>query len=615
MKNFIIKLKHKFNLFLSHYFNIVRLQTGYRINNIPFLLFILMISILCIFVNSDLLIKLNTYPFLLNSILFCGIVNITFLQFNLANRLTITLLKGLPYFYQEIRYTNKPYTVLYLIAFLIYNTFLITLTFLVLLRLYTVLNDYSPMLYHLTMLYTVTTSYILFRVYIEFNFNKYTYEVDPQKFYSLKLIQKILLLTFPLLLFLNAYSMINKIINLSNNFIEYNTVHCDPIDNTVNTNTQINDNTQESLIRGKQSNNQGNKNIQVSGSKSNINTQTNSNQQVKFPIIDYSVFNTEKFRLHEEIIDNYLFYPFWDNIILLENIRERNIFSHEFINDRIATLVSTATEKSKLNLLFYNNPTNKILAQIIYPDKIYGRFNLYPVYFNNTYEIYDINHTRGKAVFNKIYSERNKSFNLLELYKNIESATINKQLKSFILRNIGIMIEDSSRGLINRNNISDNSIYEIHNNFTKALNRGRIILSSEGVYVFDLFGYKLICVNHTTGMKGSILLDSIDQLRYLVVNEFSNLESIWKDFINKDVLVDIIKRCPELMIEYYTTGTIELSYRNIDYLIEYNYRDNIFFGYYLEIYCNPEIRELVNNELINIKQKYYVLSQIKNFFR
>jgi hypothetical protein len=303
MKNFIIKLKHKFNLFLNHYYKIVRLYTGYRITNIPFLLFVLFIGILSIFIRIDLLSNLSNYPIVLNILLAIGIINITFLQFNLANRLTITLLRGIPYFYQEIRYTNKKYMKSYLIAFLIYNTFLITLTFLVLLRLYTVLNYYSPVLYYLTMLYTITTSYVLFRIYIEFNFSKYNYVLDPQKVYSYKLIHKILLLTFPLLLLLNAYPMINKLLFLSNYYlIEYNTIHCDPIDNTVNTNTQINDNSQESLNKGKQINNQGNKNIQVSGSKSNINTQTNSNQQVKFPIsseeelvFNYSDIIREKF--------------------------------------------------------------------------------------------------------------------------------------------------------------------------------------------------------------------------------------------------------------------------------------------------------------------------------
>lgn len=93
-------------------------------------------------------------------------------------------------------------------------------------------------------------------------------------------------------------------------------------------------------------------------------------------------------------------------------------------------------------------------------------------------------------------------------------------------------------------------------------------MSNEGVYKFNVFGFKLI-VYYNNGIVGIHLLDSMDKLKYLNYNEYLILNKEWKDIINHTVIFDFINRDFKLMIEYYSTATLQLNLENI-YLLKFN---------------------------------------------
>ena len=97
------EIKNTFRSLLHHYYQIVKLHTGYRINSIPLLLFIISISLCSIFLRIDVFEELRLPTLVLNVILFFGLLNLIFLQFNFGCRLTLTLGKGLPFFHPPMR--------------------------------------------------------------------------------------------------------------------------------------------------------------------------------------------------------------------------------------------------------------------------------------------------------------------------------------------------------------------------------------------------------------------------------------------------------------------------------------------------------------------------------
>ena len=114
-------IKTTFNKIVYHYSQIVKLHTGYRINSIPLLLFILSISLGSIFLRIDVFEELRLPTLVLNVIFLFGLLNLIFLQFNFGCRLTLTLGKGLPFFARELRLNKIPFIRYYFIGFILYN--------------------------------------------------------------------------------------------------------------------------------------------------------------------------------------------------------------------------------------------------------------------------------------------------------------------------------------------------------------------------------------------------------------------------------------------------------------------------------------------------------------
>uniref|UniRef100_UPI0030E4E366 hypothetical protein n=1 Tax=Daedaleopsis nitida TaxID=1140402 RepID=UPI0030E4E366 len=131
----ILKIRKLFRIMLNHYYQVVRLETGFRVSYLPFIFFILIICISSIFIRINVINEINNKYFL-KTLLFFGLCNIIFLQFNFGCRLTITIGKGIPYFIREIKSKKNILLYYYFTGFILYNLSLLILTFFVLFRLY-----------------------------------------------------------------------------------------------------------------------------------------------------------------------------------------------------------------------------------------------------------------------------------------------------------------------------------------------------------------------------------------------------------------------------------------------------------------------------------------------
>ena len=91
-------LKNIIKSFISHYYKIVKLQTGYIGINIIYSLLILIFGVLTLLLREDIFNYFGNYSNLLKLIRFSGIFYSLFLGINLLCRITTVLLKGIPFF-------------------------------------------------------------------------------------------------------------------------------------------------------------------------------------------------------------------------------------------------------------------------------------------------------------------------------------------------------------------------------------------------------------------------------------------------------------------------------------------------------------------------------------
>lgn len=85
---------------------------------------------------------------------------------------------------------------------------------------------------------------------------------------------------------------------------------------------------------------------------------------------------------------------------------------------------------------------------------------------------------------------------------------------------------------------------------------GIINMGNDGIYKFNVFGFKLIVLYNNNKIIGIDLVDSVDQFKYKMNNEYLLLLSEWKQIISEPVLIDILKRDFNLSYKFNTTGTI-----------------------------------------------------------
>ena len=88
--------------FFKNYYIIVNLYNGFSIKNIYFKIILLIMLILSILPKNNLLSEINN-PILFNMVLFSFLCYIIYVLINFCCRLSITMVKGIPYFISEIR--------------------------------------------------------------------------------------------------------------------------------------------------------------------------------------------------------------------------------------------------------------------------------------------------------------------------------------------------------------------------------------------------------------------------------------------------------------------------------------------------------------------------------
>lgn len=122
----------------------------------------------------------------------------------------------------------------------------------------------------------------------------------------------------------------------------------------------------------------------------------------------------------------------------------------------------------------------------------------------------------------KEYSVQNVSTNLMEAGVQTDILENNPETK-----NIGIMIQNCCRGLVDPNNISNTTVLTIKNSFLNSVNNGIINMSNDGIYKFKVFGFKLIVINNNNIIRLE-LVDSVDQYKYIFNKDCLLLINEWK---------------------------------------------------------------------------------------
>ena len=202
-----IKLVNLFKSIFNYYYIIINLHTFYRIKNIYFLFFLLLISIFSIFLRKDIFSEIHN-PILLNIIIFSGIIYVIYIQYNLYCRLTFTFGKGLPYFLNEIKYKRIENIHSYFIGFLVYNILMLILSFLLIIRIYIFIYEYNELLFYVVFYYGIFASMLMYYKFITSYYRYTVFGMDPNKMQNIKLINYIISLVFPFLLLLNVFNLL-----------------------------------------------------------------------------------------------------------------------------------------------------------------------------------------------------------------------------------------------------------------------------------------------------------------------------------------------------------------------------------------------------------------------
>ena len=102
---------------LNYYVKVIKLETGFKTKNKYLLLSLLILSIITVVFRDVIINNYIENQFIVNTLYLLIIFNIIYYQFLIAIRLTLILLKGLPFFYKEIKRGSnyKIYLLLYVL--------------------------------------------------------------------------------------------------------------------------------------------------------------------------------------------------------------------------------------------------------------------------------------------------------------------------------------------------------------------------------------------------------------------------------------------------------------------------------------------------------------------
>nr|QTG38683.1 hypothetical protein [Ganoderma sp. TQC-2021a] len=266
-------IKRKFEILLSYYYKIVKNRTGILSRKHKTLFFILILGIISFFFRVELLNNTSNNVILHYVLLYGSIAYILFIKVNTGFRLVVTFTKGIPFFINEYK-TFKKFNYYNLIGFMFYNLILILLSLVVLFRLYSVLSICYSEIYKLIFLYNSIVSFTLCGLYLEQHYNEVTFSMEEVDINKLSLLNKLLILSLPAIIFLNM----GNYISIGTQILDYiktsHTIYCQPDDNVPNV-PATNINEQQVL----QQNNQNNQNESQTTSNGNVQRVNQVNQQ------------------------------------------------------------------------------------------------------------------------------------------------------------------------------------------------------------------------------------------------------------------------------------------------------------------------------------------------
>nr|YP_009493142.1 hypothetical protein [Ganoderma leucocontextum]AWJ63937.1 hypothetical protein [Ganoderma leucocontextum]WVH38031.1 hypothetical protein [Ganoderma leucocontextum] len=233
------------NKLLGHYYKIVKNHTGIITVSYKSVIFLLLLGIISYFFRIEVLINIPNNSILQYVLLMGSVFNILFIKLNLGCRLVITTLKGIPYFIREVKNGKVKYK--YLIGFIIYNMVLIFLSIVVLLRLYSVLSSYYTEIYKMVFIYNSIMSFTLCALYLEEHYSDVTFSMLEVDINDLGLLQKLLLLSLPAIIFMNLTTYITYGALILKNIISGHTIYCEGGDVSPDRQTNQKQNTQGNL--------------------------------------------------------------------------------------------------------------------------------------------------------------------------------------------------------------------------------------------------------------------------------------------------------------------------------------------------------------------------------
>nr|YP_010561537.1 hypothetical protein OSR58_mgp53 [Ganoderma flexipes]UYX56908.1 hypothetical protein [Ganoderma flexipes] len=222
------------NKLFSNYCKIVRNHTGFYSNNYKFILFLLLLGLASFFFRIEIINNFSNNKMLQYVLLYGSIFNMLFIKLNLGCRVVITIMKGLPYFIKEIKIGKVKNIKLYFMVFLIYNMILIFLSIIVLFRLYSVLSTCYSEIYKMVFIYNTIFSFSLCAIYLEEKYSYVTFSMDEVNIHNLNLIQKLLLLSLPAIIFLNLSTYVSYGTQFLNYLKSSNTIYCEGGDGNPN---------------------------------------------------------------------------------------------------------------------------------------------------------------------------------------------------------------------------------------------------------------------------------------------------------------------------------------------------------------------------------------------
>ena len=168
-------LLDKLKLMFNAYYQIVKLPTVFRAQNIWTISVIALCGLMANFLSEELFIELLEYPYALNTVIVISMYYAIFLKFNLLNRFTYSKFKGGNYFLSEIK-NVKSFTV-----FIFHNIAMGYFSLILVIRIYTFLGYCNSSAIYPLFIFNLLLSIVFYNVYNYFVYNEIDYSKLDQR--------------------------------------------------------------------------------------------------------------------------------------------------------------------------------------------------------------------------------------------------------------------------------------------------------------------------------------------------------------------------------------------------------------------------------------------------